>query len=94
MSGVPFEGSMYAVACRGVFPERKLNGGLYTGEAFQGDWGNRQFVPDSGFIANEGMFWGASQTPNGTRPYNTAIPIVRRVFLPELNTSFVDTQYA
>jgi hypothetical protein len=79
---------MYAVACRGTFPKRKLNGGLYTGEPFRGDWGNRPFFPDQGYIVNERMFLGSHQTPDGTRPYNTTMRIVDRVVVPELSTSF------
>ena len=76
------------MACRGVFPPRKVNGGLYTGEPFQGDWGNRPFFPDQGYIANANLFRGGLQTSDGARPFNTAMRIVGRVYVPELNTYF------
>lgn len=84
----PFGGSEFAAACRGRFPQRKVNGGLYTGEPFHGDWGNGQFFPDQGFIANQGVFRGGFQTPSGQRPYNTSLDVSGRVFVPELNSSF------
>lgn len=49
--------STFAAHVPGAIPPRKLNGGLYTGEPFKGDWGNIPIVPDAGHIANERRFY-------------------------------------
>ena len=49
-------------------PPRKPNGGLYTGEAFAGDWGNVPVRPDAGHISAQRMFH-ASMLP-WSRPGN------------------------
>ena len=55
---------------------------------FAGDWGNRPFVPDQGYIANARVFFAGYQTPNSVRPFNTALPVADRVFMPFLNATF------
>lgn len=62
MSAEPFDStSPYASFVPGTLPPRKLNGGLYTGEPFAGDWGNVPVVPDSGDIVNRREFASGNQ---------------------------------
>ena len=64
--------SRYAAFVPGTIPPRKLNGGLYTGERFAGDWGNVPIVPDSGMIANSHQFYAYYQTVSHARPGNNS----------------------
>ena len=36
-------------------PKPKLNGGLYTGEAFNGPWKNTYVVPDAIYMTNQNL---------------------------------------
>lgn len=92
MSARPFdESSRYAAFVPGTTPPRKLNGGLYTGEPFAGDWGNVPIVPDAGAIANDRHFYAHHQPVSHVRAGNNS-PEPRnagdvRAF-PELGATF------
>lgn len=71
MSAQPFDASSrYAAHVSGHIPDRKLNGGLYTGEPFAGDWGNVPIVPDSGSISNARYFFAHHHQVSHLRPGN------------------------
>jgi hypothetical protein len=55
----------YAEARVGSIPPRALNGGLYTGEAFQrdGGWGNVPIVPDTNNYIRTGLTIGNTPPP-------------------------------
>lgn len=89
MSESPYASTSYAVACRGTFPGRRVNGGLYTGERFGGDWGNQTVYPDGAAIANSNVFLGGFQTPDADRPFDSTFKKVDgRVFVRSMNAWF------
>lgn len=45
-------------------PPRKVNGGLYTGEAAKGDWGNVPVVPEAHVLVGENLK-SANPPPEG-----------------------------
>lgn len=93
MSAQPFGSTLYAAAVAGNIPPRKLNGGLYTGEPFAGDWGNRPLCPDAGAIENMGMFWHNKQVVSADRIGNNRPDRVNgRVAFAYVNATFPDHQ--
>lgn len=77
MSARPLDAaSLYAAHVPGSIPPRRLNGGLYTGEPFAGDWGNVPIVPDAGYIANNRYFYAHHQPVSWPRRGNNS-PIPR-----------------
>lgn len=59
-----------------TIPARKVNGGLYTGEAAKGDWGNVPVVPEAHILVGENLKSanpppeGVYHIPGYTRPGN------------------------
>ena len=89
------DSSKYAAFVPGTIPPRKLNGGLYTGERFAGDWGNIPIVPDAGIIANAQLFLAHQQRVSLPRAGNNkpvpAPPTSTREF-PEIKGIFPVTR--
>jgi hypothetical protein len=82
-------GSKYAEFVPGTIPDRKLNGGLYTGEAFTGPWGNVPIVPDSGSIMNRREFLGYDQPVAFVRPGNSEpVRILNTTRFDTINAEF------
>ena len=83
------DSSPYAAFVPGTIPPRKLNGGLYTGEPFAGDWGNVPIVPDSGVILNRQEFLAYDQPVSWDRAGNNApVHISSEVRFPEIMATF------
>lgn len=89
------DSSKYAAFVPGTIPPRKLNGGLYTGERFAGDWGNIPIVPDAGLIANAQLFLAHQQRVSLPRAGNnrpaSAPPASTHEF-PDINGVFPVTR--
>ena len=90
---------LYAEARAGTIPERALNGGLYTGQAFEAGspWGNVPIVPDSNNYITKGLTLGhgpppgvETQTFNG-RPGSSHEPESNMRYVKVLNMVFPDT---
>lgn len=73
----------------GTIPDRRPNGGLYTGELFEGPWGNVPIVPDSGSIMNRKEFLASNQAVSFTRPGNSEpMNISNTVRIDAINAEF------
>lgn len=90
---------LYAEARTGTIPERALNGGLYTGQAFDpgSPWGNVPIVPDANNYIQTGLSIGNKPPPGveaqtfNSRPGSTHAPEPGMRYVKVLNMMFPDT---
>lgn len=60
----------------------ELNGGLYTGEPFRGNWGNIPVIPDEVFLTHKNLI-SANPPPNATTQFGNNIrPGNNQLILP------------